>query len=203
MNEMFGEGAPAEVNYDDQYDDLNDAALDFDQFDQLGADHEEEQPDWAKSLESGEDQNSSPRRSMTIGNLEELVANMKTDPSDESGVRSRDTGRDTGRSGQASVADTGSQATPRSKQQADTDSQAKSPRKVRAGAARPPRTAGRVTVSPRHTVTTGALEAGVTGSFGQGVVTEGTRRGNPLVWIAVIVIVGALLYFGYTILTAK
>ena len=58
------EGAPAEVNYDDQYDDLNDEALDFDQFDQLGGGADEDQPDWAKSLESGsgDDASPSPRR---------------------------------------------------------------------------------------------------------------------------------------------
>jgi hypothetical protein len=50
---------------------------------------------------------------------------------------------------------------------------------------------------------TSALEAGVTGSFGQGVVSEQTKRGNPLVWIALLVIVSAIAYFGYTILTAK
>jgi serine/threonine protein kinase len=213
MNEMFGEGAPAEVNYDDQYDDLNDEALDFDQFDQLGANRDDE-PDWAKSLESGresgEDASPSPRRSMTIGNLEELVANMKKDQAEESGVRTheesrgaRDESRDTGRGGAREVAGRGGAGSSRAKPQPvpqppDTGSQ-KASRKPRPS----PRTGGRPMATTRHTISTGALEAGVTGSFGQGVVTEQTKRGNPLVWIAAIVIIGALLYFGYTILTAK
>ena len=198
MNEMFGEGAPAEVNYDDQYDDLNDDALDFDQFDQLGGDADDgDAPDWAKSLESSSDDASpSPRRSMTIGNLEELVATMKKDQADESGVR----GRDSGHSGPQKLVETGSQ--PKSKPAADTGNTAK-PRKPRAtGGARAPRTGSSRSVAPVRAATT-AIETGVTGSFGQGVVTEQTKRGNPLVWIAVVVIAGALIYFGYTILTAK
>lgn len=187
MNEMFGEGAPAEVNYDDQYDDLGDEALDFDQFDQLGSRNDEE-PDWAKSLG---DASPAPRRSMTIGNLEDLVATMKKDQADESGVRSRS-------APQPPAADTGSRAQPRSNKPApsDTGSQTRKPRTSA-------RTSPRPMSTTRHTISTGAIEAGVTGSFGQGVVTEQTRRSNPLVWIAAIVIIGALIYFGYTILTAK
>ncbi|MFO7564422.1 MAG: serine/threonine-protein kinase [Enhygromyxa sp.] len=189
MNEMFGEGAPAEANYDDQYDDLGDEALDFDQFDQLGAEADEE-PDWAKNLAAGEDASPAPRRSMTIGNLEDLVATMKKDQADESGVRSR--------SGQQPAADADSRSEPRPKVPSETGSQ-RIPRKPRTGG----RTGARPLSTTRHTISTDAIEAGVTGSFGQGVVTEQTRRGNPLVWIAAIVIIGALVYFGYTILTAK
>jgi serine/threonine protein kinase len=211
MNQMFGEGAPAEVNYDDQYDDLGDEALDFDQFDQLGADGDDE-PEWAKSLDSGEDANPSPRRSMTIGNLEELVANMKKDQADESGVRSReetgrgtiparDSGEDSGRATPAAAQSDrpGARTKPKQPAQApDTGSQkaSRKPRPV-------PRTGGRPVATTRHTLSTDAIEAGVTGSFGQGVVTEQTKRGYPLVWIASIVIFGALLYFGYSILTSK
>jgi serine/threonine protein kinase len=213
MNEMFGEGAPAEVNYDDQYDDLGDEALDFGQFDQLGAESDDE-PDWAKSLDSGRDASPTRPGRMTIGNLEELVANVKKDQADESGVRTRDEGRDTGRAsspagnhagaggraGQAAGTQAaGARAKPQASAQApDTDSH-KASRKPRTT----PRTSGRPAATTRHTISTGALEAGVTGSFGQGVVTEQTKRGNPLVWIAAVVIIGALLYFGYTILTAK
>jgi serine/threonine protein kinase len=196
MNEMFGEGAPAEVNYDDQYDDLEDEALDFDQFDQLGGEQEEEEPDWAKNL--GEGQNKpKARRSMTIGNLEDLVATVKKDGPEDSGVRKRETAP-------AAPADTGSRARAKGREGSRPPS-SRSPRAT--GRARGPRTGSRTGSRPvatsRHTLSTGALEAGVTGSFGQGVVTEQTKRGNPLVWLAVIVIFGALLYFGYTILTAK
>jgi hypothetical protein len=53
------------------------------------------------------------------------------------------------------------------------------------------------------TMSTTAIQTGVTGSFGQGVVTEQTKRGNPLVWVAAVVILAALVYFGYTIMTSK
>lgn len=199
MNEMFGEGAPAEVNYDDQYDDLEDEALDFDQFDQLDA-SQDDAPDWAKSLESGgDDASPGPRRSMTIGNLEELVANMKKDQADESGVRANDSGSgSTGSAGREQSGQRPAAAQPKQADKPDTGSQ-KASRKPRSS----PRTGGRPVATTRHTLSTSGLEAGITGSFGQGVVTEQTKRGNPLVWIAAIVIVGALLYFGYTIMSAK
>jgi serine/threonine protein kinase len=215
MNSMFGAGAPAEVNYDDQYDDLNDEALDFDQFDQLGAERDDE-PDWARSIDSGEDASPKARRSMTIGNLEDLVANMKKDQADESGVRTRDESRDTNRpahradesSRPAAAAGRSSggsgaaaRARPQRQQPQSQPEPAESSRKPRNTAR--PSSGGRPAATARHTLSTGALEAGVTGSFGQGVVTEQTKRGNPLVWIAAIVIIGALLYFGYTILTSK
>lgn len=76
MAEMFGEGAPAEVNYDDLYDDLADEALDFDQFDRLDAQEpqKEDAPDWAKSAGGGPGRN---KKSMTIGNLDALVAEVQ------------------------------------------------------------------------------------------------------------------------------
>jgi serine/threonine protein kinase len=227
MNEMFGEGAPAEVNYDDQYDDLGDEALDFDQYDSLGAnDDEHEQPDWAKTLDASAGDAQAPRRrSMTLGNLEELVATMKKDGAEDSGVHKRDTGstgsaapsgsaqavgasagrdragRDGGRDGASGGgrADSDSHAAPRL---SETSSPKSRPSRSGPARTRAPSRAS-TPVSGRHTLSTTALEAGVTGSFGQGVVTEQTKRGNPLVWLALVVIFGALLYFGYAILTAK
>jgi len=194
MNELFGEGAPAEIDYDDQYDDLEDEALDFDQFDSLDG-GEDEEPDWAKKLEGNtQEQRPARRRSMTIGNLEDLVANIKPD---ESGVRKREP------SGAQAAAqrDTGSA-------KASATSKSGKASRVPATRSRSTRTEGshpsvRGGPTGRHTVSASALEAGVTGSFGQGVVTQQTKRGNPLVWIAAIVIIGAIVYFGYTILTAK
>lgn len=194
MAELFGEGAPADLNYDDQYDDLTDAALDFEAFDSLGGGHQDhEEPDWAKQLDPGTGTGEKRRRSMTLGNLEDLVADMKRDaPPEDSGVR-RQAGKSSGHHPvvppptPAAVAD-------------DTSRKRQRPR----GAApvTQARTAPR-TASPRMTMSTAAIETGVTGSFGQGVVTEQTKRGNPLVWIAAVVILGALFYFGYTILTSK
>jgi serine/threonine protein kinase len=227
MNEMFGEGAPAEVNYDDQYDDVGDESLDFDQYESIGG-NEDEQPDWAKTLDAGAssgDAQAPRRRSMTLGNLEELVATMKKDGPEDSGVHTRDTGS-TGSTGSASSASASgpkassgsgsrSGAAARS-ERTDSDSHA-APRVSETSnpKSRPSRSGARTRApsrsnsnpqpvsTSRHTHSTTALEAGVTGSFGQGVVSEQTKRGNPLVWIAVVVICGALLYFGYTILTAK
>lgn len=215
MNEMFGEGAPAEVNYDDQYDDLGDEALDFDQYDSLGG-NDDEQPDWAKTLDASTstgDAQAPRRRSMTLGNLEELVATMKKDGPDDSGVHRRDTGSSAvaqggsfGGSGPSPQAtDTDSHAAPRVSESSSSKSRpSRSGSASRSGPARtraPSRSSA--PVSGRHTLSTTALEAGVTGSFGQGVVSEQTKRGNPLVWIALVVILAALVYFGYTILTAK
>ena len=217
MNEMFGEGAPAEVNYDDQYDDLGDEALDFDQFDSLDA-QDDEQPDWAKSLDSSTAQQPR-RRSMTIGNLEDLVETVKKEPED-SGVRPRDTGSNTaartGSSATAPKSGAQAQAGPSESSTGRQSRAARNPSRPRAaartgtgtgartGAAALTGTAGRPgPASGRHTLSTSAIEAGVTGSFGQGVVSEQTKRGNPMVWIALVVIIGALVYFGYTILTAK
>src|SRR5690606_11399458 len=99
MAEMFGEGAPAEVDYDGEYDDLVDDALDFDAFDTFlgsgsgsgsGSDSapetEDDAPDWARDLSGSSQVN--PRRSMTIGNLNDLVADVAAG---DSGVRERAT----------------------------------------------------------------------------------------------------------------
>lgn len=73
MSEMFGEGAPAEVNYDDQYDDLVDEALDFDNLDALRpVSAERSAPDWAAGVQPAQ---KTKRRShtMMIGSLRSLV----------------------------------------------------------------------------------------------------------------------------------
>jgi len=73
MSEMFGEGAPAEVNYDDQYDDLVDEALDFDKFDSLEP-RNDAAPDWAKSFDAAPDASGvRNKKSMTIGNLASML----------------------------------------------------------------------------------------------------------------------------------
>ncbi|MFV8753702.1 serine/threonine protein kinase [Nannocystaceae bacterium ST9] len=202
MSEMFGEGAPAELNYDDQYDDLTDAALDFDAFDSLeggAAAQDHDEPDWARQLaDPGASTGEKRRRSMTLGNLEELVADMKRDGSvEDSGVRKRDPGKS---SGNHPVV----QAAP--KPEDSTGSRKRARPRAAVGPATGPaatRPTGGRAAAPRTTISAAAIETGMTGSFGQSVVTEQTKRGNPLVWIAAIVILGALVYFGYTILTSK
>lgn len=86
MVELFGEGAPAKVNYDDQYDDLERGALDFDDFDRIddsSAEYDDDEPpDWAQNLGGGDsDAPASKRRALTIGNIEALVARGGLDES--------------------------------------------------------------------------------------------------------------------------
>jgi serine/threonine protein kinase len=86
MSTLFGAGAPAHVDYNDEYDDL-DEALDFAAFENVPAAAEDEVPDWARNLEpvSGEAPEAR-RRPMTIGNLEALVsAPLPQGSLDESG----------------------------------------------------------------------------------------------------------------------
>ncbi len=84
MVDLFGEGAPAVVDYDDMYDDLEDDALDFDQFESVSA-QDEDAPAWARELEVTRPVDASPKRrrarQLTIGNLEALVGQGKFDES--------------------------------------------------------------------------------------------------------------------------
>ena len=83
MNQLFGAGAPAQVDYDDEYDDL-DQALDFSSFDNVPeAAASDDVPDWARNLVSSapEDVPESRKRAMTIGNLEALVTEGSLDES--------------------------------------------------------------------------------------------------------------------------
>lgn len=85
MAELFGEGAPAKVNYEDQYDDLEDAALDFDDFERIddgGSQDDDEPPEWAVGL--GGPSGGAPtgkRKAMTLGHIEALVADGALDES--------------------------------------------------------------------------------------------------------------------------
>lgn len=85
MVDLFGEGAPAKVSYDDQYDDLErSGVLDFDDFDRVedsGADDDDEPPDWARDVGGDGEAPAAKRRALTIGNLEALVAQGRLDES--------------------------------------------------------------------------------------------------------------------------
>jgi serine/threonine protein kinase len=215
MSEMFGEGAPAEVDYDGQYDDLVDDALDFDALDGLGDEDDDDEPEWARELEGPKGGN--PRRSMTIGNLDALVADVAsgdsgTHPAAGSGARKITTGarpvtaKRVGSGGKQKKARPGSAAHPRVR------GGSRSP----TGARRRPNTTGgrpavtgsrpRATASrPRaKTINTGALETPMAGdAFGQSVMMQQTKGTNPLVYFAVVVIFGAIAYFAWTIMSAK
>lgn len=201
MSEMFGEGAPAEVDYDDQYDDLERDKLSFDDYEQLAGQDEEEDdvPDWAKSVESGSAPN---KRSMTIGNLEALVDNLGQGEKEvasaaESGVRKQlDPNRASGRH-KVVLPKAGEHPAE------ESSSAVRSPRaqgarsSVRAGAG-----------APRVTRRTSALSAvgdpALSGStFGQSVMTQQSKKGSAIIWIAALVALSLLGYIAYTVLTSK
>lgn len=198
MSELFGEGAPADVDYEDEYDDLEDEALDFDAFDSLGREADDA-PDWARELSSGS--SSSERRGkMTLGSLEALVASGKLDetgpnraipPAGSTSARAPSevpTGRATPaprRSGRFPTARHAAQATP-------------------TGGNRALRRSG----TGRHAdVSSGPLAAlapDAGSSFGRGVLTEQSKKsGAAWGWIVGLVALIGLAYFAYTLLTAK
>jgi serine/threonine protein kinase len=204
MSEMFGEGAPAEVNYDDQYDDLVDEALDFDKFDALDA-NRDDAPDWAKSFDAPPDASSARnKRSMTIGNLEALVAEVRqvqqlqAQPQPQPGQTGGSGGQRRGGKHRASVA-----------QKAEPQEDLRQTRKpaLTPAPARVP-TAGRPVVRAGQSMTTATmptLDTGNTGgSFGHGVVAETNKKGGALLtWLLVLVGLGGLGYIAYTVFTMK
>lgn len=209
MNEMFGEGAPAEVDYDGEYDDLIDDALDFDSFGAFGDEDDDDEPDWAQDMGR---RKSNPQRSMTIGNLDALVADVTAGDSGSHSVAPT-TGKHASTrptTGASAKAGSGRQRTVSGRQRTVSGRH----RSLREGSA--PRTGprartatgarARVTASrPRvNTLNTGALDSPMAGdAFGQGVMTQQSKGTNPLVWLAVVVVLGALGYFGWTIMSSK
>jgi serine/threonine protein kinase len=198
MSELFGEGAPAAVDYEDEYDDLEDEALDFDAFENLGQGEGDEAPDWARDL-SGASGSAERRGKMTLGSLEALVASGKLDETGPN--RAVPSGRD---------------PTP-----------VPPPSKVPTGRATPPpRRSGRYPTARHATPGTGdhrALRRSGTGrhaeissgplaalapdagsSFGRGVLTEQSKKsGAAWGWIIGFVALLGLAWFAYTLLTAK
>ena len=213
MVDLFGEGAPAVVDYDDMYDDLESDALDFDQFESAVSD-DDDAPDWARELEVKSPSDSSPKRrrprQLTIGNLEALVVGGKFD---ESGahpvVPAVARGSDPGSSGMHRTIPA-HQAVAAAVDEDETPSR---PSKVR----RPP-TGGRprLRTGPPTTVhgpgnptirtglATGPLApvSGNTTGFGQSVVRS-ERGGVAWPWIIGVVVLGGFLYLAYTLFTAK
>ena len=206
MAEMFGEGAPAEVDYDGEYDDLIDDALDFDALDGFGDEDEDDEPDWARDLQEGD--GGSPRRSMTIGNLDALVADVASGetgahPAARSGSeRSPEGARGAGRKGRA-------RSSAHSRVRAKSRPGTASHRRVQTTGGRTPvptasRRAATASRPRAKTINTGALETPMAGdAFGQGVMTQQTKGTSPLVYFAVVVILGAIAYFGWTIMSTK
>jgi serine/threonine-protein kinase len=227
MVELFGAGAPAQVNYEDQYDDLVDEALDFDAFDSMvGGESPDEVPEWARGLEAKESGEKPKKR--TIGKLEALVAResgpqpvVPAASSSTSGARPRSSQRagasGSQRSAPASApapapADPGARPV---KQRSGMHQRVEGMEDsgVRRARARPP-TGTRPAVTGRHAAgegsiaTTGPLAAvapdAATGrAFGHSVVTEESRKGAAWVWILALAALGGLVYIAYTLFTSK
>lgn len=204
MAEMFGEGAPAEVNYDDQYDDLVDEALDFDKFDALDA-NRDDAPDWAKSFDAPDASSARNKRSMTIGNLEALVAEVqqlqKAQPQAPGGPA---------QGGQAQAGAGGQRRGGKHRAAVAQKAEAEDLRQTRKPALTPAPTrvptAGRPVVrAGQSTAAMPILDAGATGgSFGHGVVAETNKKGGAaLTWLLVLVGLGGLGYIAYTVFTMK
>ena len=206
MAEMFGEGAPAEVDYDGEYDDLVDDALDFDALDGFGEDEEDDEPEWARDFEGGGRGSGSPRRSMTIGNLDALVADVAAgETGQHPAARSSSSPAPAGskRAGKAGRARSAAHKRVRQRSRPATSSH----KRVKTTGSRRPVTGGRAPTSSRpraKTINTGALETPMAGdAFGQGVMTQQTKGTSPLIYFAVLVIFGAIAYFGWTIMSTK
>ena len=224
MSEMFGEGAPAEVNYDDQYDDLVDEALDFDKFDSLEAAKNDDAPEWARSFESAPDTSGvRNKKSMTIGNLEALLGpEFQQLREQQAAVAATPTATE---SDAAGAGRRPKKAGPRERVAMPRIEAEAPPRK--GPATRPPvpgpvapvqkqgpaqagraPTAGRPVIRPGQSMTTGALsslDTGATaGSFGHGVMAEQNKKGGAaLTWLLVIFGLGGLGYIAYTVFTMK
>jgi serine/threonine protein kinase len=204
MAEMFGEGHSADVDYDDEYDDLDSHGLDFDAYDSLAAEQDEDDdaPDWVKSVEAG----ASNKRSMTIGNLEALVDNLGTGDREaasaaESGVRKQlDPNRASGMHKMVDMT-----ADEDAHEEEAESPAARSGRRARPGGRNP----SRAGAAPRMTRRTSALAAvadpGVAGSsFGQSVMTQqGGKKSSAVIWIAALVAMSLIGYIAYSVLTSK
>ena len=221
MSEMFGEGAPAEVNYDDQYDDLVDEALDFDKFDALDQ-NPDAAPDWAKSFDAPDTSGVRNKKSMTIGNLASMLgpefeqqrqqlaqpqvsdAAPATGPQSQGGRRgSKHRAGNAGNAVESEGPKTRRPAAPVSTAPASSGSG----KQGVAPLGRAP-TSGRPVVRAGQSLTTGALsslDTGINaGSFGHGVMAEQTKKGGAaLTWLLVVLGLGGLGYIAYTVFTMK
>ncbi len=201
MADLFGEGKPAVVDYDDEFDDLIDDALDFDALEPEPEPEADGTPSWAREIESGG--GGAARKRMTLGNLAAFVADDGEVPGDgagDSGARAqaRDSrARTSGRHGSTSRSGR-RKAMPKA---AQTTKQ----RRRRTGATGNLRRAPTTSRRAVPTGATGAVPAVTSGAtFGAGVVTDQQGKGSgALGWLLGVLAVGGLLYFAYTVFTSK
>jgi serine/threonine protein kinase len=198
MVDLFGEGAPATVNYEDTYDDLVDNALDFDAFEHLGRpDNDvEAPPDWAPRRREGMsgEGSSRRRRAMTIGNLEALVARAPTEISSDADPLESEVGNEI--SDLEASGDPGSQGF-----------DAAPPPSPLRGHRRPSRPASRPT-DPHAVMSTGPLaavpEPAAPRTFGHSVIHEQNKTGAATwAWLIGFIAVCGLAYFAYSLFTTK
>jgi serine/threonine protein kinase len=216
MAELFGEGAPAKVSYDDQYDDLErSGVLDFDDFDRVddaSAHDDDEPPAWARDVEQGGDASAAKRRALTIGNIEALVAQGKLDetgpnpampfergPSQAGAVRPEPV-----RSGHHRIVPV-AEAAVAERSRGSARKHTPTPQNALRPAGRP---TGRQTTRHGALNPTGPLAAvapdAVSGrSFGQGVVTEQKKSVSVWLWLVALAGLAGLAYFAYTLFTSK
>ncbi len=213
MVDLFGEGAPAVVDYDDMYDDLEDDALDFDQFESVSAD--DDAPAWARELEVKQPNETAPKRrrarQLTIGNLEALVVQGKFDESGahpvvppEAALASPASKRPSS-SGMHRAIPPAGQGQGQGLGQPQPAGQAESQGRRRpATGSRPRLRTGAHGGAHSPMLTTGPLTpvSDNTTGFGQGVVRR-ERGGVAWAWIVGIVVLGGFVYLAYTLVTAK
>lgn len=203
MVDLFGEGKPAVVDYDDQYDDLEDDALDFDQFDSLSDRDEDEAPEWARSLDVAASPSTSAarKRSMKIGNIEALVAQGKLEDSGpnpavpQSSKGSGSTGR------RAKLKTSGRHkiiAEPVAEDGDGSDGSFE-----QGGKRRRPITTGRQPVNTTGPLAALAPDAASGRTFGHSVVSEQSKKPGAWVWLVGLVLLSGLGWFAYTLLTTK
>ena len=217
MVDLFGEGAPAVVDYDDMYDDLESDALDFEQFESVSGGDEDDAPEWARELEVRSPTEPAPKRrrarQLTIGNLEALVVQGKFDESGAHPVvppaAAPSGDKDSGTSGMHKTVpvDEGeghSESADGSGSRSPTGSHRRNRRPASGGRARlrTGPTSGASPASPM--LTTGPLTpvSDNTTGFGQGVVRR-ERGGVAWAWIVGIAVLGGFAYLAYTLVTAK
>ncbi len=209
MVDLFGEGAPATVDYEDQYADLDDA-LDFDAFESVaGADVlEDEAPEWARDFESGGSGQSTKKKKMAIGNLEALVSQGKFDQSGPHPPVPRAQAEAKGRAHPDVASRSGThKAVPLAEEsgrhRVGSGPSRRAPTGTRpsllTGSSRPP-TGGhaRLGTGPMPTINDGA------GSFGQNVVTERSKKGPAAwAWLLGLLAVSGVAWMAYTLFTSK
>ncbi len=216
MSELFGEGAPAKVNYDDQYDDLEDDALDFDDFERIddsAPDDDDEPPEWAVGLGGNADAPAAKRRAMTLGNIEALVAQGKLDESgpnpavrQEGGARKVNTPKTSGHHKIVPVAEAAVTERTRGGRRNRTPSKPQPALRRTArhtGRQKPPGTGRHGALNATGPLASVAPDAASGRTFGHSVVTQQKKGGSAWIWLLAVVAIAGLGYFAYTLFTSK